>query len=365
MDNENSKVISDNKEDSVNPIVVPSEPIEKEMYLLHKTDHGLGNRLLGLSMALAYGKITNRKVIVDWGDSMYSQRTAQKIGRVNSFNRVFWNKNTICGFSKLKPYFSIKPKAWKGHLRSNVFILAKSAGISESPGWKGNNFWNNRLITINYGKFNYTERVLVYYSIYATKGTFLMYRKLLGGKYAQMPYLEFIKSMLEENIGPKKVVTQRVEEFAKENFYGREVISVHLRHTDNRIFLNPVDPKKIFKKLAEVKELHPNAKIFFATDNIKMLEECKNIYGTDVIFTNKYFHSDPNKGLHIDREDKENSLIEALTDLYLLKRTKYLIYSGKSSFGLVAAALSTAKKENIFDADPPEDWPEQSKAIAP
>jgi len=94
-------------------------------------------------------------------------------------------------------------------------------------------------------------------------------------------------------------------------------------------------------------------KIFLATDSKKIIDLFKDLYGKGLIIRNKWLPNDP-VPLH-----KVNSVnnqlmyaIDAVTDMYLLSKSNYLVIDSRSSFSYISYLFSDLDKSGVYDVRP-------------
>lgn len=137
---------------------------------------------------------------------------------------------------------------------------------------------------------------------------------------------------------PRKEIMDRVDDIAGK--FGKRTIGLHIRGTDN-IQSKTHSPFETFASIIEKKlSIDEDTNFFLATDEEKYKRRMKEMFGKRIITC---------------RTELERGSVEgmkgALTDLYCLSRTDYIIGSYFSSFSEIAALIG-GKKEVKALAEP-------------
>lgn len=136
---------------------------------------------------------------------------------------------------------------------------------------------------------------------------------------------------------PAPAIAARVETFAREHFAGRSVVGVHVRRGDalesRRAEQHRVSSDEAFAAAlsAEVAR-DPAIHFFLATDCEKTQRAFEERFPQRVVFTRKPF---PESVLHAPKPGQA----DALVDMLLLARTRCVIGTNASTFGMMAAKL--------------------------
>lgn len=139
-------------------------------------------------------------------------------------------------------------------------------------------------------------------------------------------------------IAPAPAVAARVEAFAREHFAGRSVVGVHVRRGDalasRRAEQHRVSSDEAFAAaLAAVVARDPEVRFFLSTDCAKTQQAFAERFAGRVVFTRKEF---PDSVLDAPKPGQQ----DALVDMLLLSRTRLVLGTHASTFGLLAAKLS-------------------------
>lgn len=310
-------------------------------YLLVKGYAGLGNRIAALVTAILYAQLNNRTLTVDWSDTFYST-TGE-----NAFPKLFKLNNLKSTSEILTHSSSIFPKIWTHQLNKSIDILIDRESDAVKQG--GQRVFAK--YAANLHRLNYNEEVIVY-SSYVEQLSIL--RRHFKGKFKHLKRLsneQIFKQVFKDNLEFSDVVHELIQDFESKYFQGKQVIGLHIRHSDKAISLARYE-----KALKEQLEKTPDATIFLATDN-RLVEQTYQAKYPNIVVTSKWL---PEPGQKAHGNDSCPDLlihaVESLVDLSLLARCDYLIYSRTTSFAQTARIISTTlSAERCFDIQTYED----------
>jgi hypothetical protein len=295
--------------------------------LICKGSSGMGNRILAACGAIVYSEISDRQLIIDWRDNVYSH------DNINSFP-IFFDCAKTSSVETIPDTNSVCPQIWIGKLNQSFGGLKKESSPSD------------RVMSIKLSSTNYDEEVLVFCA-YTHKLNQM--KPLFNGKFdylAKMTDRTVIRYVFNTHLSLKSKIVQSIEDF-KSSYFGVNTLGVHVRYTDMKI---PLD-----KIMATTKKIAKRSKfdcLFLATDSQEVVELFKQEFKT-VITTPKWF---PPLGERMHQNwdncpDRVQNGIEALMDISLLASCNDLVFSSQSSFGLVASILSQAGEQHIHDVN--------------
>lgn len=301
---------------------------DKKGVLVTKGKAGLGNFLLSVLGSIIYCHMTNRKLCVDWSEPMYSED-----GK-NIFPSVFVCKIEQIDISQVRDE-NIYPPIWRGNLSKRVDEIIRAYDPK---------YWDDEMdiypkYSILLNKMNLEQETLVRWSYFDDFSR--VFKQLGYNFYSEKLRLQVLRKVLAENIKLAQPIESELKKLSA-NLLGLETIGVHIRFTDLR---GPYSI--ILNRLRKVAIKRKRATIFLATDNKKVELEIEAMFPGRVKKSGKLM---PNDGTPIyEKYRTKQALKEALFDMYLLSKCTYLIFSSSSTFGLCAALLSTASKENVFN----------------
>jgi Nodulation protein Z (NodZ) len=301
--------------------------------LIQKGKAGMGNRVLSVLGGIVYAELSGRRLAVDWRDPAYSA------GRQNAFGHLFSAPN-----DSVPPVFlpsaSVFPEVWRGRLDRTVDeLMSEHEPSVEADG----SARINAKYSIDVRRLDYHEDVLVRWS-YADEIELLRrHFRARRPDLARLSDASVLKWLMTERLELAPALRQRVRDFSAQHF-SETTVGVHVRYTDR---------KNSFERYpAVIDELlgrDARAVLFLATDNRDVEEQFRARF-TRIVTLPKWF---PEPGLPLHRvrrcPDKLGTGADALVEMYLLGRCRYLIYDQRSTFGVVARLLSNAPPENVFE----------------
>jgi len=312
--------------------------MSQNKFLIVKSKAGFGNRILNTLGSILYAKISDRKLIIDWSDKIYS----------HDGNNVFSKLFTIPDLNletEIPNTDSVYPLIWKDNLNKSINDVLRSQNEDSPKIYRNPLLWSKYRIDTK--KIDYPHDCLVtwYYSAEIDK-----LRRHFKGEFSSLKFLNneaILKSILRKYLLLNETIHKRVSNF-KYEYFGDITIGVHIRYTDRKSPLEkyPIIIDKILSK-------HPKARIFLATDNQLVEKIFQEKYGSVLIVTDKWFpkNSQGVQRLHEnwDSPDRLESGIQSLVDMYLLAASNYLICDQRSTLAFVAKLISDIPEANIFD----------------
>ena len=291
-------------------------------YIINKGIAGLGNRLLALSNAIEYAKRTDRLLVVDWTDSVYSYGPSQ-----NAFNDCFRltdlpaspaNTWEIPSLSNL----SIIPKMWSGHVMSSPYDVTRYTGSRVAPAWNLEGPFKDTGASATLAQNHNSDIVM-----------FVSYK----------PPIKPAK--LRRHVRLQDRVEREVNDFVDCHFR-QPVMGVHVRATDRS---RKSGLRGLHVKIALARTEAKDAKLFLSTDNRDVITEMTERYGSSVIVRKKWMPPQGcAEGLHkvamkaLCAKQKRQTLVDAVVDMFLLSRCNFLICHRCSTFSKCAACYSSA-----------------------
>jgi hypothetical protein len=291
--------------------------MSKPGYLVIKGTSGLGNRLLSLTTGILYARVTGRDLLVDWGGGGYPGDPD------SSFYRLFECPDALTiGEGTLDPDLSVAPASWKGHLDQHYGVM-RERGVED--------------LSIDVSRTDYDEDIVVFGNYTQMTGSI---RRLLKGKwskYGELDNVQLMSRVLRTGVHPRLHLARQISGFRSEKLPGR-VIGVHVRHSDMKIDIEQYFP--VVDRLLKWRK----ADIFLSTDNRAVEDMFTRRYGR-VVVRDKWLPQ-PGKKIHLNPEcpDALRAEEDAVIDMFLLAGCRYLVFSPRSSFGLVASLFSISPR---------------------
>ncbi|WP_242928038.1 hypothetical protein [Pontibacter vulgaris] len=335
--------------------------MDKHKYLIIKGCAGLGNRMYTLCSAISYAIKTNRKIYVDWSDGQYGEKGENIFYKYFSLNEVD-SVNDLSEITRNIERLTFYPSVWQENLWASLYdlYLHDSGGI----------FQKIKKKYLGRGRLNILNEFWKYKTKKTQKRTDSEARALLalidkrnmamGGRYSYdikqnvVFFSDFIPecdlTLLKTHICLKPIIEKRVEAFLKINKLSSGFIGVHVRYTDNKPDAALDGLIEHLKNLVDVE----NARIFLATDNIKIEMLFKNTFNEDLVCYPKYLPEKLSGGLHQyalhtgEYFVAEKIFQESLIELGILTRCTTLLYQGNSTFSQVAKSF---RSRNFYSVD--------------
>ena len=312
---------------------------------------GLGNRLRTIAAAIEYAQKTNRDVIIDWSDGMFSQEG------INAFDKYFKLKS---GDKEeeylLNDFVSSYPKSFSQNMKGSIsnFYIKR-----EAKSFIFRKILNLFLIILN--KFfesdlveNYIQKICMKYKFFELRQEYVEKLgnedKFIFGGHLKRNLKEDIvlfvdnvptydsKIMLEYiSLQPK--IEQEIDAFVEKYDLENRSIGIHIRATDKQYIGNI---KRLIKVLRNFMKKRAIDKIFLSTDN----KEIENLFMCEfegqIIVWPKFIPEENIQGIHNwaksnkDECIKERMAREAVLDMFTFTRTKYLLYQFGSTFSEIS-----------------------------
>ena len=292
---------------------------------------GLGDRIRCVLTALAYAKLSKRKIYVDWSDGrLISQQR-------NVFFDLF-ELNNIEHLKQLPQSDSVFPSLWQGRLGESLHRLYTEI---DPTGW--NRQLAIKTLSFDQSQLDYSAQTLVMWE-------FDQIEKIRS-HYSHGSNIALLKDCARSHLSFSKVILDQAEEFLTQHgLIDENFIAVHIRATEE--FFKQKDGVKLDQYVRQIKRYlscHDQlTRIFVATDNSEVENELRRLFPKQIVSRNKWFAS-PGEKIHFndDCPDPEQALIDAVVEMCILAKAEYLIYQYNSSFGLSAHLLSMADEKNI------------------
>jgi hypothetical protein len=308
-----------------------SEKHEKILWV--KAKAGLGNRMLALGTAYVYAQLSGRALYVDWADDVYSSNGENVFGKLFVSGEIL-GERPVCDENT-----SIVRPIWEGRLALTASAMIDKFDASRHS---AKNIWRKYSISLN--RLGYDERIAVYWS-FSSHLDELRRHMSKCFRYHGKTDREILADIYQNSIRIHPDIAERVEDFARANAVDG-AIGVHVRYMDKRVSVADFLPY-----IRRIADANPSAPIFLATDNREADRFIREKYPR-VIATPKWY-PEGGTSMHQNPEcpDRLRNAVEALIDMYLLARCRWLIFPGRSTFSLISSLISKAPPENIHDVD--------------
>lgn len=296
----------------------------EDRYLLVKGFAGLGNRIECLLTCVMYAKLTGRTLVVDWADPTYGR------GGENVFPRLFSLTGLRCA-ERIPSTDSVKPGPWRGRLSEPAEVVIHA---SKETG--------NKAACELLERLDHPEQVLVVWLFFQQFD--ILRRHFTGAfeRYAGMSNQAIMDELLREHVRPLTAIQDEIEAFKAEHF-GERMVGVHIRYSDRRA------PLSLYHRAIEqIRLRNPDAGLFLATDNRAVVDDCRARYG-GVKIQEVWRPEKAGAAMHESPEapDPFRGAVEAVIDMYLLAGCDALVYSGKSTFTVIARAGLSSRDAGV------------------
>lgn len=300
-------------------------------WILVKGDLGLGNRILCLLSAILLARITGRRLLIDWRDSMYAA------AGVDAFASLL-SCDLADPLDALPATESIAPPVWRGHLHDSAAAMREAmhgSGANDPFLW--------RRFSIALDRIHYPEEVLVFTSYFEQIDPLRRYLAGELGALRPLPTDAILRDLWTSHLRLAPELAARVDDFARRHM-ADETLGVHVRASDLVTRVAAIE-----RAVASEVARRPGLAIFLATDNVAVLQRYRELFAR-VVAIDKWY---PEPGAPLHRfarcPDPAAAAADALIDLHLLARCDGLIADSRSSFARLAMLRSTAIPDRIRD----------------
>ncbi|MGN6800608.1 MAG: hypothetical protein ACTHJN_01810 [Ginsengibacter sp.] len=134
---------------------------------------------------------------------------------------------------------------------------------------------------------------------------------------------------------PLPQIQKKIDKITQQ--FNDDVIGVHIRRSDNQQAIEISKEEFFVRRLEHVLEKNPNAQFFLSTDDISTSALFRSKFGKHIIsFDDKVLNRNSPQGIQ-----------DAVVDLFALSRTKNILGSWWSSFGIIAASIGKIQLEIV------------------
>lgn len=296
--------------------------------LITKGKGGLGNRLLALLGSIEMCKAAQRSLLVDWTDGTYGA------DRQDAFAHAFRLVDLpVASWSEVSD--DVYPVIWRGQLKLSVDEIIQAHDPSH---------WDREMQV--YARYSVppdttdrAESVVVRWSYHDDFDS--MYRELGYRVCTGANRIRALRRTLARHLRVAPPVLARIEPQIAATLT-QPTIGIHIRQTDNE---GPLRAQ--LRTLDDLARRERSARIFIATDNADVLAMLHARYPRRVRHLDKPL-PEPGIPLHHAFQTRQ-ALEEALADMVALSRCTWLIYSSRSTLGLVASLMSGAPAAHKHD----------------
>ncbi len=161
---------------------------------------------------------------------------------------------------------------------------------------------------------------------------------------------ELYRYLVRRYLRPSKAVADTVDRYFEESLASTDFLAVHVRGSDKVIEMNNIDQVKMqYKEVIDRYLADYNfQKIFMMTDDSRILEYFRELYGNKIIFTDCR-RTNSAEGIHYQAVPIRRQLgIEVAVDAYIAARARVFIGNGLSNPSLIVRYLKDWPEQDIF-----------------
>ena len=304
-----------------------------ERYLLIKAwGYGFWSDVSHVLSQLLVAEITGRTPVVHWGsNSLFGDDTG-----TNVFEHYFETVSGVRLEDLQKESFEIWPPKWNH----------RNLTEDEINKWGGD--WSRMYGVYLLGR---PERLVV--SDFHT-GVFDIRPWIPAGHHLHgLTVDELYRYLIRRYLHPSRAVADTVDSFIEQNLASSDFLAVHVRGSDKVNEMDNLDQVKMQYKGIIDRYLAESdfPKIFIMTDDSRILEYFKGLYGNKIVFTDCQ-RTNSAEGIHYQAVPNRRQLgIEVAVDVYIAARAKTFIGNGLSNPSLAVRYLKDWPENDIYYFD--------------
>jgi hypothetical protein len=296
--------------------------------LVLKGSHGsgLGDLIRCLLVAIAYAKLSKRRLYVDWRGGLYKHPPER-----NLFDDLFHPVDLDLALGP-PDSGSVHPARWAGALDKTFASVYEEDG--EPP-------WNRQAAIEKYsfdlGWMNYPHDVLVMWDF----DQFGKLRPALEQKLGipmNLTHGEAMGLLFRRHLRLSSHLEERLDQAWSRIPQGQSLIGVHVRLTrESTQARGAISLRNYYRAIGKLAK-NGAAGVFLATDNEAVQQQFERRYRGRVFANPKWFDA-AGQPLHLANErcpDSWENIIGAMLDMFLLARCNALVYPEWSSFSTVS-----------------------------
>ena len=153
----------------------------------------------------------------------------------------------------------------------------------------------------------------------------------LCNKYDELAIRNEAHAIIKEHIHLRPYLTQKINTFYQTHMAGKKTIGIHLRGTDKKIEVIPVNIQEMLNDANKLAEEYPGCQFFIATDEEKLLHLAKTVLKGKVINYNSQ-RSRKGKAVHRDSKFKHPAKLgeQVIIEATLLSRCDLFLHTCSS-----------------------------------
>jgi len=303
--------------------------------ILVKGTAGLGNRMLAAMTASLFATVTNRRLMFDWRDPIFTGKSGVA---PDLFTELF--TSPLCEpLPATIEADSVAPALWQGRLNETLAVV----GRDHDPLFY-KKYGSFRKLAASLKQVHFPEQLLVFWSWREVLRPLRKHLIQQDSRYRNMSNRDVLREAANRFVVPCDAVRSYVDQFVAENFK-QNMLGVHIRATDLQA---PVE--KLLKTAVDVVRRNQCDGVFCATDNGEVEDRARRLLPNVVTLPKELpktaipLHYDPDCQSRVERAR------QALSDILLLSKCQHLVYASRSSFGYVAS-LYASETQRTIDVD--------------
>ena len=313
-------------------------PAERFLILKGSVGAGLGDKVRALVSAIAYARLTDRALYVEWNDPAYGDGTR------NYFEDLF-SVEGLRTVAQRPTAGRVRPALWQDRLDCSFDQLYAEQGPRP---W--DRAWAIEHLSFDQSVLDWPEEICVMWDFDQFPALMPVVSQLLPAGTAAHTQEQVCGALLRQHLRLQPDIEQKVAA-CRESLHARgSWIGIHVRATDESFQARGAPPVSAYLRAAEQWLRRSGADtLFLATDNRRVQELFCDAFGAErVIWTDKWL-PEPGQALHLENDecpDRQQAAKDAVADIFLLASADVLITMNNSSFGILARTLSAAPAEN-------------------
>ncbi len=136
-------------------------------------------------------------------------------------------------------------------------------------------------------------------------------------------------ALIREHIRLRPYLAQKIESFYQEYMSGKKTIGIHLRGTDKRIEIVPVNVPNMLNDANKFAEEFPGCQFLIATDEERLLQLAKSVLKGPIIHYDAQM-SKNDKPIHFHGKNKAKLGEDVIVEAYLLSRCDLFLHTCSS-----------------------------------
>lgn len=329
----------------------------QQRYLLVKGCAGIGNRLFTLASAIKYATETNRAIIVDWRDGVFSHPSKNAFDLLFSLKGIQYEKVETIPVTGASFY----PASLSGNIDERLYAnyrAAASKNLIEIPGIRKlrgrlsrlSEFWQYNKAD-NFGDQLYSD-IAAIKALFSSNSIEYGHKLSLKIKQDVVLFADYWPGEINKKyfsfIELKADLKKRIENTTRQFGITEKTVGVHIRYTDKK------PGKELDSLIAKIEREAKETNIFLSTDNQEIERSIHAILKEKIVTLPKYYpETNGNNNMHHaslksgNYDHAERLYEECVTDAFLLAACGKFYYQGNSSFSKLALMFANKNQKSV------------------